>query len=597
MTTSLWPDLLHDEGALVPARTFERARVGTSVQPHASYQRRPEDWIVEKLGIPRATLRWSLNQGYRKHPWDGTPDPLIAILEGLAQWEDVGVESATGTGKSFLGACVVLWFLAAFKNSLVNTYAPKGDQLRRAIWKEIAELWPRFQRMFPSAELTDLRIRMDGSDKWSAHGISTALRAGEESATKAQGDHAEHMLTVTEETPGMEPAVMVALRNTRVGEHNIQLSIGNPDSQQDTLHTFCVLPETRHVIISAKDHPNVVTGRPIVLGAQSPRGIRRIAAEHAPGSPMYESRVRGISPAEASDALIKLAWCHAAALRLPALVKQGGDRAMGVDVANSENGDKASVSHWIGAACISVKSAPCPDSNRLGTEVVEMARKLGIAPEHVGVDPVGVGAGTVNEADRLHFPVRRLGGAESPVSGASMAADGSFMDWVPDANRFDNLRSQMAWQLREDLRKGRIGLPNDPALFRQLTALRYEPVRGKVVLEEKAKAKSRLGGKMDDFDSVMYGNWVRPRTSVTAPSDAGDDRHPGYDYKRRQVKRRHQPVGPDGTLIEDADDDLRPNRYLPPRAGGFRVPRMFGPEDKDTWNEYDNPEGNDGEED
>jgi phage terminase large subunit len=587
VTTSLWPT---NDTALVPSRVFAAARGEGGPMPHVAYQERPEDWIVEKLGIPRETLRWSLNPGYRRRAWDGTPDPLSVILEALANWEDVGVEAATGTQKSFTAACIIFWFLACWRNSLVNTYAPKEDQLRLYIWKEITELWPRFQKMFPTAELTDLRIRMNGTDKWSAHGIATQLRAGEESATKAQGAHAEHMLTVTEETPGIESAIMKALRMTRTGDHNLQLSLGNPDDMQDTLHQFCVLPDTRHVIISALDHPNVVTGTTIVPGAASPAGIRRIAAEDPEGTPLYNSRVRGISPAEAIDSLIKLAWVQRAAARwkeaMRDVMKHGGARALGVDVANSERGDKASKAYFIGACLQKVVSKQCPNSNLLGAEVVEEATELGIDPAHIGVDPVGVGAGTVNEMVRLHMEPRRLGGSESPVQGAQRAPDGQSMDFAPDANLFNNLRSQMAWQLREDFRLDRIAVPDDPKLHAQLTALQYEKRGGKVILEEKAKVRRRLGRSPDDFDAIMYGNWVRPRSPIAEDRDAGDDRNPGFDYKRKRRLPRHRPIPePGADAAAWADDDLRPNHFSMAGYGAFRVPSFFGGTPGDDDNE------------
>lgn len=62
----LWP---HADDSLIPGELFTRSYL-SSVEPHAEYQARPEDWIVGKLGIPRHTLRWSLNEGYEKHVWD-----------------------------------------------------------------------------------------------------------------------------------------------------------------------------------------------------------------------------------------------------------------------------------------------------------------------------------------------------------------------------------------------------------------------------------------------------------------------------------------------------------------------------------------------
>lgn len=574
MTTSLWPETIADDGSLIPATLFGHTLTGP--QPHTDYQQDPIGWIVDHLRVPRHTLVWSMNPGYEAHRWDGTPDPLAALLEALAYGESVGVESGTGTGKSFTAACAILWFLACWQGARVFTYAPKEDQLRLYIWAEIAGLWPRFQRHFPTAELSDLRIRMDGTDKWSAHGVAVGIRADEKdgSATKAQGVHAPHMLLVTEETPGIDPSIMRALRNTRTGRHNLQLSLGNPDNQQDTLHKFCELASTTAIRISALDHPNVVTGDDVVPGAASPAGIALIAEEDAPGTPMYDSRVRGISPAEAVDALIKLSWVKAAQARHAALLEAGGARAMGVDVANSEHGDKAAIAVFRGAALESVESKACPNANLLGAEVVARCqdRTAPIAPEYVGIDPVGVGAGTVNECFRLGFHPRRLNGAESPIGSAERAVDGSTMDWAPDANRFSNLRCQMAWQLREDLRKGVIGLPDNPRLARQLTALRFEVKGGKVVIEDKVKAKARIGGKMDDFDAVMYANWVRPRAVSPVTPEVSDDRHPGWDLKARTRKPRR-----DRSLVPGEGEDLRGNRYSVPF--NWRAPGWTGEEE------------------
>ena len=574
--SALWPRKDEDDG-LLPGDVFTRSYL-SSVEAHTEYQARPEDWMVERMAIPRETIRWSLNPGYERHVWDGTPDPLVAMLDGLARWEDVGVEAATGTQKSYTAALAILWFLASFKHSLVNTYAPKEDQLRLYIWKEIAELWPRFKAMFPSAELTDLRIRVDGTDKWSAHGIATQLRAGEDSATKAQGAHAEHMLLVTEETPGIDPSIMTALRNTRTGAHNIQLSLGNPDNMQDALHSFCLLPDTRHVRISALDHPNVVTGKNIVPGAASPAGIRRIAAKDAPGTPMYESRVRGISPAESTDSLIKLQWIRDAAGRYAGLLREGGRPALGVDAANSEKGDQASIARGVGPCLVEVESKPCPDSNKLGSEVFDEANARGIDPSHIGVDPIGVGAGTVNEMARRGMEPRRLGGSLSPINGAERAPDGSPMDFVADANLFLNLRSQMAWQLREDLRKGELGI--NPQLLAvlepQMTVWRYEPRNGKVVVDGKDKAIQRLGFSPNEFDAVMYWNWVRPRAGVQYGKEYGDHEHPGIDIKSRLRKRKT-----DRSNVPGEDDLERPGHYAVPVSAMWRAPRP-STDDDDT---------------
>lgn len=289
---------------------------------------------------------------------------------------------------------------------------------------------------------------------------------------------------------------------------------------------------------------------------------------------MYESRVRGISPAEATDSLIKLAWIRAAAERYHDTLKEGGRPAMGVDVANSEKGDKGSRAYGVGPCLVEVVSKPCPNANLLGAEVFREANEQGIDPSHIGVDPVGVGAGTVNELVRLGMEPRRLGGSLAPINGAQRSPDGSSMDFAPDANLFLNLRSQMAWQLREDFRAGTIAMNPElvARLAGQLTAPRYEKRGGKIVLEEKKEIKKRLGRSPDDFDSIMYWNWVRPRSRDPIVVEYADDQHPGYDYQRKQRKPRR-----DRRMVPDHAE--RSGYYRAPVS--WRAPRWDGSPSED----------------
>ena len=55
-----------------------------------------------------------------------------------------------------------------------------------------------------------LRLRMiPKSDQWGAWGYAVGVGSSEQSATRAQGAHAEHMLLIVEETPGLSPALMM----------------------------------------------------------------------------------------------------------------------------------------------------------------------------------------------------------------------------------------------------------------------------------------------------------------------------------------------------------------------------------------------------
>lgn len=522
----------HGSRSFVPDESKIREAEDQVPAAFAEYQTRgPIAFAVERLGIPEHTLRWALNEGYGSRTWDGTKEPFEAIQEALLAWEDVGVESGTGTGKSFFGAILVFWFIASWQYSKVFTFAPKAEQLRLYIWAEIRNLWPRFNALFPNAVLTDLRIRIiPGNDKWAAHGYGVQVRAGETSATKAQGMHAPHMLLLYEETPGIALATIEAGVNTCTADHNLRVALGNPDHQLDGLHLFSFdeknqpRPGVRHVRISALDHPNVVCDREIIPGATTVKSVKRRLHDYTEQGRMYQSRVRGVSPKEAADALIKLDWVEAAfraweeemAKPVEQRLYRLGKRALGVDVANSDDGDEAAIAAGMGPCLLELEAFPCPNANQLGTRVAQMVKDSRggvtkpadrIEDEHVGVDTVGVGVGCYNEMTAQDVWPRGLNSGEG-------------VEGMPDGYggmvKFRNLRGAIQWQLREDLRLGRLLLKPDPELARDLITPTWETKNGFTIVESKEDIRLRTpGGKSPNKgDAVAYWNWVRNRDPI-----------------------------------------------------------------------------------
>ncbi len=478
------------------------------------YAKNPFDYIVHRLGIKPEAFNWVLNPEYENHQWDGTKNPFMEIMNSLVEWNWCGVESAKGVGKTFFAACTIFWFLECFENSLVVTVAPKKEQLTLHVWKELGKLHSKFGR----GELTTLKLRMKpGFDDWIAVGFTAGVEAGEveTSAKKAQGFHAEHMLILLEETPGIKQSIITAFQDTCTAPHNLILALGNPDHQFDTLHKFCGLANVKHIRISAKDHPNVVLNNPdFIPGATSRADLeRKLNRYGSEDNPLYLSSVRGLSPGQSSDALISMQWCvdsrdglirdteGTKPMDVEAMKK--GEPALGVDVANSETGDKAAIAEGLGGVLLFLEDFQCPDSNQLGKRDVAFRMKLkNIKPQYCGVDGVGVGAGTVNALKEMNIQVYNIISSESQVQ------------MRDQTELFDNLRSQMWWQLREDLRKGRVKLLNDEDLFADLVTPKWELKNGKICVESKKDIKKRLGRSPNKGDAVVYWNWARlPRAN------------------------------------------------------------------------------------
>lgn len=534
---------------------------------HTSYQKDPVRWMVEQMQIPEHTIRWSLNPGYAKHQWDGTRDPLVQALRGLAQGDDVAVEAGTGTQKTHtLGALGMLWFLGCFENALVVTLAPKEDQLKLHLWKEARRLWPRFQQLFPQARLTDLKLRMRGGldEAWTATGFVAGVGADEETAGKARGFHSPDALYIFEERPGIHEAIQSAIDFTCSAPHNLQLQLGNPDNEQDGLHRFSRRKGVVAVRISALDHPNVVCNDPnIVPGATSRRAIEKVKAEYGEGSDTFNAKVRGIAPKQAADSLIRWEWLEAAAARYDDLTLRQGPAALGVDVADSPQGDEYAVARGVGACCTEVVAAkigePGGPSNagELGEEVALEIQLEGIDEMHVGVDSVGVGASTVNAIKKVGFVVRALNGgakAEPRLDEDVLRDTGK---GVVQEELYDNLRSQILYTLRMDLMHKRIALPYNERLFQQLTIIKWERRLGKISVEPKETpkrggrenknwgVKARLGYSPNEADAVAYWNWVRPRRAMPdADEQASAFSREQLEHDAKESRRMKSPKKP-----------------------------------------------------
>lgn len=514
------------------------------------YQGNPEAWLKERLREDNKLLNWSAYSGYSGHSWDGTPDPFKTAFDALAAKEWVGIESATSVGKTYFLPRVIYWFLDTFPNSLVVTTAPKKEQLRRVLWTEVANAFPKFKRIRPHAELYTLNLTVDARTRelnmhqnekgvyvpegnsvgHEAIGIVSGVGAGEESATKMQGFHRENMLFIIEECAGVHAAVITAIINTSTAENNLILAVGNPDSEIDALHTFCNLSKVRHVIISGYDHPNVVLGKTVIPGAVTSSSIDFRKEEYGEESPFYKSRVRGIAPTESNDSLIRGEYFDQCDELNPErfmgveFENNLSYNAVGVDVANSEQGDMAALAWGKGNRLDFVQEFQCPNATHLAYNLLKDDLLLGeknyknygtrkiasydILPQCIGVDGVGVGAATVNAFYDEGYPcVSLVGGV---LDFAMRTGENG-----EDLFKFANLRAQMWFEFREDLRSGQviISIENKKllrALKKELVTVRYRVQSGKIYVESKDEVKKRLGGKSPNLaDAVVYWNWVR----------------------------------------------------------------------------------------
>lgn len=510
-------------------------------QRNIGYQLHPAKWYSKRWNAPATDLQWSLHPEYENHVWDGTKDPFLAAVNALSKLKNVGIESATGTGKTYLAASIAFWFLDAFPNSLVITTAPTKQQLEEVLWKEISRFYPKFRGLRKYAKKQILKIRVDSrepelsldEDKNITHkmlGMVGSKRAGAESDIKFHGHHQKWQLFILEECAGLDEAILTAIENTNIDVGNIALAIGNPDSQLDALHIFCEKQTTTHIRVSAYDHPNIVLKKTVIPGAVTMKSIEERKAEYGVTHPFFLSRVRGIAPEQDKDAMIMNDWieqCLVGSNKFNENIERDfSHNAVGVDAARSMAGDKAALV-WGKANCIvNIQEFQCPSVTHLAYNLFipgpELDMKYGpdanyhtkkiqdynIIARHIGVDSVGVGSGTVDTLKDNQYEVISLAGGQ--VEDALLLdSDGK------PFYEFNNLRSQMIWELARDLKSNNIIIwIDDPKLIQQmkkeLLVVIYEVKGGKICVESKDEMIKKLGGKSPNIlDAMAYWNWVR----------------------------------------------------------------------------------------
>lgn len=510
------------------------------------HQLDPMRWYKDRWGGDPKDFVWSNNYTeYAKHEWDGTKDPLFSTWDSVARFQNVAASAATAMGKTYLASIMVFWFLDVFPNSIVITTSTKFSQLQQTLWREIKGKYGKFKSFYPHVKASwgnKLQISLEQKDYFGnkdhryIYGKTEQVSVGEEVSVSAAGMHAEYMLILMDEGSGIAKSILEAYINTCTGPGNVICMLGNPVNNLDTLYYFSNKSTVKSVQMSALDHPNYVCRKEIIPGGTvSVKSIQDRLLEYGDNHPIYLARVRGISPKETKNALLKLdeiEKCYK--IPLDKDYREDGEKSVGIDVANSIDGDKACVAMFEGDVLTYLKDFTCPDANAIALNMLleqeELDMKLmsyddgidrfydlpnieehNIWEEDIMVDAVGVGVGTINEFAEHRFNVGSFAGGAKPMEELIPLDDNGDKMFT-----FYNLRSQAFYLLMQDIKAKRISLdiPKDmyDRLSSELAAFKSDiqaAGRG-FKLELKSLTKRRIMGDSPNLaDAVILANLSR----------------------------------------------------------------------------------------
>ena len=440
--------------------------------------------------------------GFVKEWLGATPwEKQRRILEALRDHDYVAVRSCNGSGKTYIAAHAVIWWLMCYDDAVVITTAPTERQVSELLWREIRAIHR------DNAELIGGRItttRLDLAERRFAFGFSTNVEE------RFQGFHQGHILFVVDEASGVEAKIFDAIEGSMTSRHAKMLLIGNPNSLSgvfyDAFHKERAYWKTIH--ISAFDTPGLRNGgensnnnESVPDGLMTPHWVERAKKRWGEKSPRYQVRVLGEFPTKETDTLISLNLIEAAVAReardFPDLDITGEPAVMGLDIARYGN-DRSVACVRRGPVVVEMSVFPSADTMATTGFALDFARKHNVSK--IYVDEVGIGAGVFDRMRELR-EFETIG-----INGGHRARE---------PKNFLNLRAEYFNHLRERFQTNDIAINDDSELISELASLKYTfTSKGQMQLEDKQSLKSHGRPSPDKADALMLAFTPEPKNPL-----------------------------------------------------------------------------------
>lgn len=466
-------------------------------------------WTLQTdLDVEWRRVRWSelypviRTDIYEFAYWSGMqPTGQQCMLLDAVQRGDqkIAVKSGQGPGKTTITTLVGAWWAIRWTNSTTLLTAP-SMHLAQKVW--IAEFARTMRKAHPKIrgyyQIEKSKIRL-GKDEVKYRNWLILPRTGA-SAEGIAGQHENHMNIIVEECSGMEDSIMETLFGTGSNEASdwnpyaercSYLLIGNPTRCEGTFYEVFTNPKlkARWTLLTFDAERSPIVSKEKVLEEAEVWGKQ---------SAYYQVRVKGNFPNQSDNLLFRYEDLEACAKTpvLHASRRLDGEMQWGHDLAR-QGGDETVSYFRVGGAVI--KSRVWPGIRGFEpAHAVRWSFREDLEFQHLNqddilhcFDSVGVGQGVVNEFvehSKNHFMF-------------NAGAKGNALK----RRQFANQITEAWFHLARLVALRQVYIPEDQALWRQLTTRRYEAARdGRWLIEPKEKYLKRLNrGSPDRADALV----------------------------------------------------------------------------------------------
>lgn len=336
---------------------------------------------------------------YSNHPVEFVEDIIGAkpdaaqakILQSVADNQMTSVRSGHGVGKSTVEAWAVIWFMLTRPFPKIPCTAPTQHQLFDILWAEISK-WLRHSQGLSSALIwTKEKLYLkDHPEEWFAVGRTAST------ADALQGFHAEHLLYIIDEAPGVSDKIFEPVLGSLSTPNAKLLMCGNPSQLSgffyDSHHKNRANYQTFH--IDGRSSSRV-----------SPEFVRAIIQMYGEDSDVFRVRVAGEFPLQADDIFIPLSLVERSIMTEFAPRARPLQVHIGCDVARFGD-DKTVIGYKVDEQVRFYKKRQGQDTMQTADDIVLLGEKLVrryqlAEPIPVKVDDGGVGGGVVDRLRQL----------------------------------------------------------------------------------------------------------------------------------------------------------------------------------------------------
>lgn len=408
--------------------------------------------------------------GERCYPWQ------FNVLKALGERESrVLLCAANGSGKtSKVAAAAVLWHMIRFPGSLVVVTAGVYRQVAVALWQHL-----RLKTQGLGGEAMGWKVTEDSViyDAPAGLGQSRCVGFSVSDPNKAEGWHRQgkddNLLYIIDEAKGVPDGVFDAMERCQPSRLLVMSSPGAPSGRFYNLFSRGG-PEYQRFRVTAFDCPHLTK-----------EWIETQIRNYGEKSPLVRSMIYAEFAEEDNKAMVLPVQVLQKALSSPP-AKVAGKLTAGCDFA--AGGDENVLAVREGNYVRQIISWREKDTMAAVGRFITEFKRLGLKAEDVWADAGGLGLPMCDALREAGWDVRRVNNGEASY----------------DPDKFANRGTEMWVRYARLVETGKVILPDDDQLHRQLTTreLKYNS-RGKLVLESKDDLRKRGLDSPDRADAVV----------------------------------------------------------------------------------------------